>query len=381
MQKKYVLFSNSLNGGGAEKVICLLANYLQENNEVILVKIDPSESVYPLSKNVKICSLSSNFNYKPFYRFLFFPIYAYKLFKLLKKYKPNFSISFLPIPNFLNVGVCNFFFKNSIKTVVNERCYPSIAYRSSKLRYHFYKALIPFFYNKADYVFANTERIILDLKNNFSLKKEGQVFYNPVGFSVNPIVKNIHKKETIKILMIGRLSREKGYDVALNCMESLKNKNKNYELHIFGEGNQREYLEDQISNLKLNKYVFLHGHKKNIKKVINNYDLFLMTSKTEGFPNALIEAMSFGLPVVSTNCLSGPLEILNFGKKVEYIIGFSKAKFGFLTRVSDVCGIVNAITSLSEENRYNKYSELAIKRARFFETEKVLKDFIEKIYL
>lgn len=376
---KYVFLTNSLLGGGAEKVICLLSTFLSDGNSAIIVKIDPKPSSFEISSNVKIYSLSNNLNYKSIYRFIFFPIYIYRFYKILKKYTPDFSISFLPIPNFINVLTNKIIFRNRSKIVVNERCFPSKAYSNNFLRLFTYKVLIAIFYNMSDFVFANSKKILLDLKKNFFLKKNGHVFNNPIGFKVKDQPKKLVLNSKIKILMIGRLTEVKGYDVALKSFNSLLKYNSNYELHIFGDGNLRSSVLKQIDELNIKDFVFLHGFKRNIKNVLINFDIFLMTSRSEGFPNALIEAMAVGIPVISTNCQSGPSEILNVGNSFNYTNGFKPVKYGVLTEVDNIKGITNSLIYLSDKKNYSRYSELSIKRAKFYDDSFVFNEFLKVI--
>lgn len=376
--KKYLLFTNSLNGGGAEKVICLLSNHLaKDGHDVTLVKIDPAVSFFEVLSEVKQVSLWDKSNYKPYYRLLYFPIITYNLWHLIKESPPQYLISFLPIPNFMSV-VIGILLRDKIKVVINERCYPSKAYRSSLFRYLFYKVTIPYFYNKADFIFANSPRIISDLKENFNLKIEGQVFYNPIGFNVlrTRNLKSFSLRN--RIVMVGRLSKEKGYETALHAIKKANQSTSvNFELHVYGIGSEYEKLMVLVTDLGLNEFVFFHGFKKNIKEHIKKYDIFLMTSLTEGFPNAMIEAMAIGLPVVSTDCVSGPLEILNLGDKLRINFGdFKECKFGILTNIRDIGGIEKGLIFLNQKENYVKYSKKSLIRAVDFESQKVFSKFI-----
>ena len=376
---KYLFFTNSLLGGGSEKVISLLSNFVINENSAIIVKIDPKPSKFRISPKIKIYSLSNNPNYKPIYRFIFFPIYIYRFYKILKKHNPNFSISFLPIPNFINVYTNKFIIRNRTKIIVNERCFPSNAYSTNKLKLYVYKLFIRIFYNKADFVFANSKEIILDLKKNFYLKKAGHVFINPIGFKLNNKPKRLIINKKIKILMIGRLTKVKGYDIALKAFKSLLKSNSNYELHIFGEGYLYSNILKFIDELKIKEFVFLHGFKSNIQTIFKNYDIFLLTSRSEGFPNVLIESMAKGIPVISTNCQSGPLEILNLNNSINYLNDFKPVKYGVLTKLDSIIGVTNSLIYLSNKKNYNKYSKLSLKRAKFYEDSFVFNDFLRVI--
>lgn len=116
--------------------------------------------------------------------------------------------------------------------------------------------------------------------------------------------------------------RHKGYDA---------------KLILIGDGVDKELIEKEVENLGISRYVFMPGFKDNPYKYIRNSSVFVLSSKNEGFPTVLIEALACGVPVVSTDCISGPREILDNGK------------YGKLVPVGDAEKMAKAIIETLED--------------------------------
>ena len=100
-------------------------------------------------------------------------------------------------------------------------------------------------------------------------------------------------------------------------IKSIEESDLNYRLNILGDGHLKDFLNNEIETRQLQKNVFLKGKVKNVNDYLLESDCFVLSSFTEGFPNALIEGLAAGLPSISTNCLSGPLELLHDNKDVD----------------------------------------------------------------
>jgi len=132
------------------------------------------------------------------------------------------------------------------------------------------------------------------------------------------------------VLAVGRLIKDKGFDVLIRAFARVREATEAY-LVILGEGEERPILEHLIDQLGLREWVWMPGFEPNPFKYMRRASVFVLSSRREGLPNALIEAMACGCPVVSTNCPSGPEEILDGGK------------YGELVPVDDVDALAQAI--------------------------------------
>ncbi|HQB31781.1 MAG TPA: glycosyltransferase, partial [Erysipelotrichaceae bacterium] len=306
-------------------------------------------------------------------------------------YKINVSISFLDGPNLINI-----FTKRNDKVIVSVRGFPS---KKTKDFYDFIgKNFIKQFYNKADLVVGVSNLVNKDLANNYKINKDKLVtLYNPFDLnniqalsneSVEFCERNIFDKKVI--ITVGRLDDLKGHWHLIRAFKKVNNIDKDTKLVILGEGELRGYLQVLINDLYLENSVYLLGFKDNPYKYIAKSSLFVLPSLSEGFPNALVEAMSCGVPVISSDCKSGPREILAPETNIEYqCYEVEYAKYGVLTPSFD--GIKydcrepltreeniladSILNLLINEDLYNKYSIKSLERAENFEINSIIKQW------
>ena len=198
-----------------------------------------------------------------------------------------------------------------------------------------------------------------------------QVKYNPIIADdvirkSQEIVDDIEKPKDKKLLVTsGRLVSQKGYESLLEVCNKLNNDKLDYELWVLGEGWARPKLEELIDKYKLNN-VKLLGFKENPYKYIKQGDLFVCSSKNEGFSLVIAEAMILGLPVISTNC-SGPNELLNFGE------------YGFMVENTEEALYEGLKKILNNRGKLEYYIEKSKERVNFFNYKDRISD-IERLF-
>lgn len=360
-----------MGAGGAEKVISLLLPKLINDYNVNLILFNdirhffiPKEvNTYiivqknPESKKHKIFSFLATMN-------------RYK--SIVGSTKPDVSISFLPRPNIMNAL---FRFKDS-KIILSERCYPSIAYKSNKYRYWLYKILIPVFYNRSDVVFSNSEHINNDLRLNFNVKTPLKVIYNPIELVDSEIISDFDDRD-FDIIWVGKIVQIKN---PLLLIKALVLCEPNYKSVVLGKAIDTPLMEE-ARVLSQNIDIAFKGNVDNVNHYLNLSKILVLTSNSEGFPNVVLEAMSYGLPIISTNCLSGPLELLNENEEVfisegEYLI----VKYGILINVNDAIALSKAILMvLNNSDLYKALSEKSFERSKMYSTSNIYKKLIKII--
>jgi glycosyltransferase involved in cell wall biosynthesis len=190
--------------------------------------------------------------------------------------------------------------------------------------------LVPILYRFADVIVANSRQTADDLAK--LVGREVYCVYNP---TINPRIESLRhepvqeewfKKDTRPcVLGVGRLSVQKDFSTLLKAFKLACDK-MSLRLVLLGEGELRQQLETEIDNLGLTAEVYLPGFVDNPYKFLAESDVFVLSSKYEGLPNVLIEAVHLGVPCVSTRCKSGPAEILLDGEGGLLVpVGDSKA--------------------------------------------------------
>jgi len=336
---RIAIFAINLGSGGAEKVISLLLTKLNEDYETHLVLMN-NEIHFSIPDGVKVCILK-NQKHSLFNKVFGFFAFIFEYISFISTNKIEISVSFLTRPNLIN-GLLKLF-KPNVKIIISERCFPSIAYKSHPLRYRLYKVLFPLLYNRADLLFSNSFHINTDLKENFNIKIPMEVVYNPVEIIATELERTI-SKETFEIVYVGKLNSIKNPILLMNTIRLIENRN--IKFTFVGGGVLLDEFKRAKEINRLENVAFV-GVVKNVDFYLKKASAFVLTSNSEGFPNVILEAMSFGLPIISTNCFSGPLEILNDNVNVVIPVGdFFIAKYGLLINVGDQLGLKKAIDEL-----------------------------------
>lgn len=363
----------SLTSGGAEKVISLLLKELVNDYNVTLF-LFYNVIHFDIPKEVNTIIFNQKEPNQPFYIKFFHSIsFLFKYNRYLKKQKINYAVSFLAYPNLIN-GIAAIF-NPKIKMFVSERGFPSDN-TTSKLSFFISKLFYPLLYNRCYKLFSNSVYINRDLEDNFNIKIPMEVVYNPIELPINKVdtLKYKNRKGPLKIINVGSLNTRKNQSMIIESLSNLKDDS---ELTILGEGHYMRKLEQLSKEKKMKHRVHLIGKVKNVNDYLAKSDCFVLSSNTEGFPNALLEAMASGLPSISTNCLSGPLELLNDNEYAKIPNGgFFKGKFGILVNNNDVMGLTKAIDHFKcNPSVMEQYSKLSVQRAKEYELKSIYSKF------
>lgn len=351
MRAGFLLFN--FNNGGAQNIIIKTANLFAKNGiQTFLFVIN---YIGPLStrvdKQVKVIDL----NTKRSSRSLF------KLIKYIKKNKVDVLITTTLGPSLLLI-ISKFILQNKIKVYVREASNPSsekINNIKSKILSILGKLILRF----ADKVIAVSEGVKDDLIHFYKLnKKRIEVIYNPV-FSVNNFIYRVKENNSDKksILFLGRINRVKRIEIIIESINILHNQGLNIEFNIVGNVTDEGYyneLNELVEKLDIINLVHWHGFSNDITKHFNNNDILVLSSLYEGLPSVLIEALIYGLQVVSCDCKSGPKEILNNGE-LGFLVEFDKCNpVNFANAIK--LAIFNPIANKELNNHLKLFSEEAV---------------------
>ena len=340
---------NTLVYGGAERVASHILKYYSNNSKPIILILFKNSIKLDIPKNVKVFFLDETtiFN-NHLFNFIKLPFLAYRLLKILKIENINVCLSLTTRPNYVNI--LSSFYNKKIKHIISERSCPSQEYGGINLKSYINRFLIKFLYNKRINIISNSIGNKNDLIENFGINKSKiKVINNPLDlkFIENSKRKiNFFDKNFINFVSVGRLDSNKNFKMMIEVISKLKNKS--VRLYVIGTGQEYSQLSDLIDECCLNEQVFLIGEKNNPFKYIKAADAFLFTSKSEGFPNVLIESLACGTPIISHNCKAGPDEIL-VGKIIENK-NIVVNDFGILTPFNDKDKYLEAL-SLFIENK------------------------------
>ena len=199
-----------------------------------------------------------------------------------------------------------------IKVIVRSNSSPS-GWSKKFLKIIAYKTI----YSLADEVIVNSVEFKNEMKKKFNIN--AICIYNPFNlketqkFSKKKVNFKFFKKNFLNVINVARLNEQKNQIFLLKAIQKI-NETLPVKLLLIGDGNEKEKIINFINNNKMKNYVRMIGFKKNPFPYILKADLFILSSKYEGLPNILLETIAIKKPILSSNCPTGPKEILDNGK-------------------------------------------------------------------
>lgn len=327
---KIVFFINRLYGGGAERVVCNLANHLAKiNHQIEIICMTDEKQTYGLSTNIRRYGLIKQEERKCF--IIDSIIRLYRLIKYLYIHKVDTYIVFLPVTTILLLQL-KVFVKGKI--IASERVDP-IYYSFQKQKQLRQVA------HKADgWVFQTQE------ERDWYDTTTGNAKIEIIPNAINPdFFKPLYQGEHRKVIVTaGRLNGQKRHDILIKAFNQVKDEYPDYNVEIYGAGDEEQKLQDLINSLNIENRVFLKGNYSPIYDKLKDASLFVLSSDYEGMPNALMEAMALGLPCISTDCDGGGAKFL-----------IENGKNGLLVPKGDILALASAMrTMLSDSGKAMK---------------------------
>ncbi|HTX61481.1 MAG TPA: glycosyltransferase [Methanobacterium sp.] len=326
MKPKILILVESLKvGGGSERFAATLGTKLYERGYPVTY-LTLMEEIPKYQHKGEYYTLDEGYIYgNVAKRTLDLFRYAPKITDICKKQCIDIVISVSEVANFHAV-LSRILYGNKAKIIISQHINPNI-FLESRLK----SSLIKFFYPRADKtvcVSRETENI---LKEEYGLKNT-MTIYNMMDLQENVRLSQeelpdkyeelLENKENFNFINLGRLVRQKGQWHLIRSFRHVVDKYPHAKLYILGEGILRRELGELINRLNLKENVHLLGEQKNIFPFLKNSQCFVLSSLWEGLPLVLIEALSMNLPVICTDCKTGPRELLCEGldldKELEY---------------------------------------------------------------
>jgi len=286
---KILFIIASLGSGGAERVLSNLANSMSEKHDVTIATFSSTIPFYALDEKVKHIKLDLLQPSASTFQSLKNNAKRLRvLMQTLKDIDADVNISFMTQTNILAILVSKFMRR---KIIIAERTVYD--FHASKVIDVLRRVIYPF----SNYLVTQT----IEDSQRYHFIKKIRVIYNPIR------TKNIEENREKIILAAGRLDKNKGFDLLIETFANIESKE--WKLIIAGDGVERKSLLKLIEDLNLDN-VALIGKQKDIFEWYAKASVFVLSSKKEGFPNVLIEAMASGCAVISFDCPSGPSEII-----------------------------------------------------------------------
>lgn len=354
-----------MDGGGVERIRLILANeFKRQGFEVEYALLNATgELLDEASRDHKIYNLRINkIRYLPF-----------KLSKLLKEIKPEAVLaSIWPVTVAAAFGV--FLSGITCRLILSEHNHLSTQYENRSFFHRFVMRSSMFFcYRFATKIVAVSFGVKQDLEKLSLLDKtKFEVIFNPISsLKISNTEKKIEVekiwncKNEKRIISVGSLKKQKNHSLLIDAFALVNNEVRS-KLMIIGEGEERHNLEKQAYRLGLNSNIIFPGFQKDIDSFYQSADLFVLSSNYEGFGNVLLEALINEINIVSTDCNSGPAEILSNGK------------YGRLVPVENIEALSNAITEELIESSIDK--NILKRRAEDFLPNKIARQYLKLLF-
>lgn len=307
MNKKVIFAISTLSGGGAERVVSVWTKQLYERGfDVSIVLFGRTEGEYAVPSGIKIYTIANTYEE---YTKLNYVVKVYRMRKLIKNIRPDITVDFLPrvqaIMLLATLGT-------KIKRIETIRVNPWAITDKKVIA----KIIWRICFLMSIKIIVQTPEQALFFGNR--LREKCVVISNPISdLYVNGKVKQ-YNSPVKKFVAVGRIDRQKNYELMIKSFVNAKKRIeavREISLDIFGAGDYDYQLELQslIRELNAESYISLRGRVNDLHERLAEYDAYLMTSDYEGMPNSLAEAMMLGLVCISTDCKTGPKDMIESG--------------------------------------------------------------------
>lgn len=327
------IISSLLSLGGTERVAVSLANELSKKNEVVIISRNAGYPAYSLLNSVKDVRVLGNY------------------LTFAKRLK---SILLVESPDLVIVHTMSKLTPYLLLSGLKTKKLWSLEHISYQFHSVMFRLARKILYNKLDrvLVFTASQQQIFS-----QFCKKVDIIRNPSPLEITNLDYN---KSSRKIISIGRLTHQKGYDLLIEAWKIIEKRNPSWSFFIYGDGELKNTLAKKIKFYRLSN-IYLCGQERQIEKIYDSASFYVMSSRYEGLPMVLIEAQSRGLPIVSFLCPTGPEEIV------------SNNNTGYLVECGNIQALARAMESLIlNPDIRERMSFCAKVNAEYFSTQSVV---------
>lgn len=352
--KHYLFIIPSLTTGGAERVVSVLANGLvHTGRKVSIIIYYDTDKKYSVDKLVEITNLSRgkeiDYLKMPYSKRL--P----QLRRIIKKIRPDVIIPFLPQVCAQTVAAVPEWNRRIIQTIRNNPEYSPSSKKQRKLR----DMLVRF--SKITIVQNEQQKEYFSR----SIQKKLFVLHNPAQESF--LKKKWLPDGEYRVVAAGRLNKQKNFSMLIEAFSEVVKMIPDAVLEIYGEGELKEQLQEEIVRIKMQDHICLKGRTEDLGSILQKASLFILSSNYEGMPNVLMEAMAVGLPCISTNCRTGVTDLID-NKKNGLLVPVNDKK-----EMSEA--IINVLTNKQFANSMGMSAKFKIEKS--YKAEVIVKNLIE----
>ena len=357
---KLIIFMPSIDGGGVEKNLFIISNYLSKKlNEITLITFDGRFN-QKFDKNIKIINYvkKSSKNYSKYYKY-------YECLKILiKEIQKKKSLVFAFQAN---IYCCFLSLIFNFNLITRSNSSPS-GWSKNFIKNLIFKVLL----KVPKKIIVNSKDFKFEIDKKFNIKTK--LIYNPLNIktikykSKEKFYYEFFKNTKIKAINVARFTDQKDHITLLRSINFLVKKKVDIKLLIMGYGPNKYYLKNYVKENKLSKFVKIIDFKDNPYKYIKISNLFILSSRYEGLPNVILEAISLKKFIISSNCPTGPKEILINGK------------LGYLFPVGNNIALSKLILKFQRnKSKCNQMTKIAYQSLSRFDYETNCKKYLQVI--
>ena len=315
------IYTGLVTKGGADRILSEKANYLAEHGYEVAFVTDTQlgrPPIYPLSEKVRIIDLAIDFSQEYGHGLL---MRAFMYFRLMRQYKKKLKETLLHEKADIvistlgrDMDILTSIHDGSIKIAESHIAKPFVRnFHLMEQRGFPYRQIAHYWRHKQERNVSQLKALVLLTQRDadaWSPFVNTEVIPNSLPFEEENISTCMNKQA----ICVGRLNEQKGLDFLIDAWELVTRLHPDWTLNIYGAGELKEELQQRIDSKHLQRNIIINAPTTDIKEKYLESSIYLMTSRFEGFPMVLLEAMECGLPCVAFDCPNGPAEIISHGR-------------------------------------------------------------------